>query len=75
MADVDDKRHKAAKNEYKNIARDNWVNKYSLRLLKLWLQQPTPFDIACTYTVQIKEDIADFYEDPLKRKFIEETYN
>jgi hypothetical protein len=29
---------------------------------------------ACTYTAHIKEDLAEFYEDPLKKKFIETTY-
>ena len=75
MADVDGKSQKIPKSRENDIARDRWIHKYSLKLLKLWLQQQTSFDIACAYTTQIKEDLADFYEDPLKRKFIEATYN
>ena len=57
-----------------NIAKDEWIQKYSNRLLGLWLQQQTPFAVTCTYKTQIKEDLAEFYEDPLKKKFIEKTY-
>jgi hypothetical protein len=67
-------RKKAAKPEADNIARDKWLQKYSQRLLRLWLQRQTPFGVACAYTEHIKEDLAEFYEDPLKKKFIETTY-
>ncbi|MBN1804012.1 MAG: hypothetical protein JW837_02055 [Sedimentisphaerales bacterium] len=73
MANADDMK-KVATSEENNITRDKWIHIYSGRLLRHWLQQKTPFDIACAYTIQIKEDLADFYEDPLKRKFIEMTY-
>jgi len=69
------KKLKAAKSRKNNITRDKWIHIYSLNLLKLWLKQQAPFDVACTYTAQIKEDLAGFCEDPLKRKFIEATYN
>ena len=81
MADVDNikqyekkERQKAAKPKVDNIAKDKWLQKYSHQLLRLWLQRQTPFGVACTYTAQIKEDLGDFYEDPLKRTFIETTY-
>ena len=57
-----------------NTDKDKWLRKYSNRLLGLWLQQQTPFGITCTYKTQIKEDLAEFYADPLKKKFIENTY-
>jgi hypothetical protein len=75
MADVDEKRQKASNSRQSDITREKWIHIYSLKLLKLWLQQQTPFEIACNYTAQIKEDLADFYEHPLKRRFIEATYN
>ena len=73
MADVDEKQ-RVATSEENDIARDRWIHIYSNRLLRHWLRQQTPFDITCAYTTQIKEDLADFYEDPLKRMFIETTY-
>jgi hypothetical protein len=57
-----------------NTDKDKWLRKYSNRLLGLWLQQQTPFGITCSYKTQIKEDLAEFYADPLKKKFIEKTY-
>jgi len=81
MADVDNikqyekkERQKAAKPNVDNIAKDKWLQKYSHQLLRLWLQRQTPFGVACTYRAQIKEDLGDFYEEALKRKFIEKTY-
>jgi len=67
-------RYKAAKSEVSNTKKDKWLQKYSRRILRLWLQRQAHFGITCTYTTQIEEDLAGFYEDPLKRKFIETTY-
>ena len=57
-----------------DIAKKKWIQKYSRRLLKLWLGRQTPFGVAGTYAEHIKEDLAEFYENPLKKKFIETTY-
>jgi hypothetical protein len=51
-----------------------WIQKYSQRILKQWLRRQTPLGIACTYAEHIKEDLARFYDNPLKRIFIETTY-
>ena len=51
-----------------------WLQEYSNRLLKLWLQWQTTLGVTSTYAEKIKEDLAVFYEDPLKRMFIEATY-
>jgi methionyl-tRNA synthetase len=67
-------RLKAAKSEVNNITKDKWLQKYSHQILRLWLQRQMPFGITCNYTAQIEEDLAEFYEDPLKRKFIDTTY-
>jgi hypothetical protein len=75
MAEVDDERRKVVKSEENDITRDKWIHIYSNRLLRHWLQQKTPFDVAGSYTAQIREELDDFYEDPLKRKFIEATYD
>lgn len=56
------------------IKKQEWLEKHSHCLLEQWLQWQTPLGIAYAYAGQIKEDIAEFYEDPLKRMFIEATY-
>jgi len=58
-----------------DIRKKKWLQKYSRRLLRGWLQWQTPLGIACAYAERIKEDLAEHYEDPLKRMFIETTYN
>ena len=54
--------------------KEQWLQQYSDRLLKLWHQWQTPLGVACSYAQQIRTDLAEFYEDPLKRRFIENTY-
>ena len=56
------------------IKKRTWLEKYSRRLLDQWLRWQTPLGITYAYADQIREDLAEFYEDPLKRMFIEATY-
>lgn len=62
-------------NAHSDIRKKRWIQKYSHRLLRLWLRWQTPLGIACTYAEQIEKDLADFYDEPLKRIFIETTYH
>jgi hypothetical protein len=61
-------------NAQSNISKKIWVQKYSYRMLKLWLQRQSPLGIARTYIEQIEKDLAEYYDEPLKRIFIESTY-
>jgi len=56
------------------VKRENWTQKYAVRILKLWLKWETPLGIAQSYAAKIRNDLASFYDDPLKRMFIEATY-
>ena len=67
--------HPQRTNTESDIARKKWVQKYSHRLLRLWLCRRTPFGVARAYAGHIKECLTEFYEDTLKRTFIETTYH
>ena len=54
--------------------KQKWLQIYSHRLFSQWFQWQTPLGITYSYAEQIREDLAKFYEDPLKRMFIEATY-
>jgi hypothetical protein len=56
------------------MEREKWTQKYAVRILKVWLRWETPLGVAGAYISKIKGDLAEFYEDPLKRLFIEATY-
>ena len=58
-----------------DMGKKKWLQKYSCRLLRLWLQRGAPLGVPPVYIRQIKEDLAKFYDDPLKRMFIETTYD
>lgn len=54
--------------------KENWLQKYASRILRIWSHWQTPLGVAGAYINQIKQDLATFYDDPLKRMFIEKTY-
>jgi len=67
-------------NTFKNINdtekdKEKWLQKYASRILTHWSQWQTPLGIACDYIDKIKKDLVRFYDDPLKRLFIEATYD
>jgi len=58
-----------------DISKEKWLEKYSSQMLGLWSQWQTPLGVARAYASQIKKDLAKFYDDPLKRMFVEATYS
>jgi hypothetical protein len=55
-------------------AREMWLQKYASRILVVWAGWRTPLGVAPAYADRIKKDLARFYDDPLKRLFIEASY-
>ena len=60
--------------QLREINKEKWLCKYASRILQLWSKWHTPLGIANVYTVEIKEYLANFYDDPLKKMFIESSY-
>ena len=56
------------------ICKEEWVQYYADRMLKLWQGWQTRLGVARDYVEQVKADRAELYEDPLKRMFVEGTY-
>jgi hypothetical protein len=54
--------------------KERWLQKYASRILMVWSHWQTPLGVTCGYTHKIKMDLGRFYDDPLKRMFIEATY-
>jgi len=57
-----------------HISKEEWLQQYADRILKVWLKWQTPLGVARDYVEQLKNDLAEFYEEPLKKIFIETTY-
>lgn len=55
-------------------AKESWLQEYAGRILDHFLQWQTPLGISPAYAGKIKTDLDKFYDDPLKRLFIEATY-
>ncbi len=58
----------------RDTAREKWLQKHADRMLAIWSQWQTPLGVAPAYTTYITADLAQFYDDPLKRMFIEASY-
>ena len=57
-----------------HMCKEEWIQHYAERMLKLWLMWQTRLGVARDYVEQLKADLAELYEEPLKRMFIETTY-
>jgi hypothetical protein len=57
-----------------DVGKRKWLQKYSRRLLRHWLRWQTPLGVTPVYVGKIEADLARFYDEPLKRMFIEATY-
>ena len=55
-------------------SKNEWAHHHATKIHAFWLQWQSPLGIAYNYIEQIKNDLMEFYDDPLKRTFIETTY-
>ena len=56
------------------MCKEDWIQHYADRMLGLWQAWQTRLGVARDYLEQLKADLAELYEEPLKRMFIEATY-
>lgn len=56
------------------MCKEEWIQHYADRMITLWLKWQTRLGVAWDYVEQLKTDLAELYEEPLKRMFIEATY-
>jgi len=56
------------------LSKDEWLCTYTQQILHVWRGRQTPLGLAPTYARYIRKDLAVFYEQPLMRAFIEQTY-
>ena len=54
--------------------KEEWIKYYSNQIFGLWVKWTTPLGISHQYLKQVKQELSEYYKEPLKRKFIEATY-
>lgn len=57
-----------------NTSKNQWIQMYAEKMLNAWKTWQGALGVADAYIEQIKEDLSLFYDDPLERAFIENTY-
>ena len=56
------------------LTKEDWIQRYTNRILKAWFRQEAPLGLAWAYANWICMDLAECHGKPLMRAFIEETY-
>jgi ribosomal protein L32E len=59
----------------KSHTKKEWLEHHSNRIFSLWLGWRTPLGISSQYLERVKQELSEYYKEPLKRKFIEATYH
>ena len=58
----------------KSETKEEWLKHYSDQIFSLWLRWQTPLGISHLYIERVMQELSEYYNEPLKRKFIEATY-
>ena len=57
------------------IPKEDWINDYAIRILTMWRDQQGPLgQVSNEYIEQLKEDLAEYFEETLKKELIEATF-
>lgn len=54
--------------------KQEWIQRYTHRILAAFDRWQTPLGIGADYAEHLEQQLADFYDDPLKKDLIEATY-
>ena len=56
-------------------AKEDWIEKYALKILGMWQVNHTPLGgVDDGYIAKLREDLAGYFDDPLKKSLIETSY-
>jgi len=58
----------------KQQSKEDWIEHYASQMLRLFSTWGTCLGVSRQYLLLLREQLADFYEHPLKKSFIEATY-
>ena len=57
------------------LTKDDWIGQYASRILQMWRQRQGPLGrVDEGYLEQLKEELEQYFDDPLKRSLIETSY-
>ena len=56
------------------ISKEEWMHEYAQRILRMWQTWQTPLGVDDRYCEVLKEQLSEYFDDPLKRELIEATY-
>lgn len=56
------------------VSKERWAQHYANRVYRRLVRRQTCLGVSSAYPVRLSRDLARWYDDPLKRTFIEATY-
>ncbi|HIJ67235.1 MAG TPA: hypothetical protein HPP87_02960 [Planctomycetes bacterium] len=57
-----------------DVTKQAWIDKYAERILNVWLNLKSPLGVDGRYSKLVKDQLDEYFDDPLKRGLIETTY-
>ena len=68
------RKHRVGRLAASALTKEDWIQRYTSRILKAWFRQDAPLGLAWAYANWIRMDLSKCHGKPLMRAFIEETY-
>ncbi len=59
---------------FTDISKQSWIDIYSGKILRMWGRWESPLGIDEDYLSQLKNELSEYFDDPLKRALIESSY-
>ena len=56
------------------ISKEEWMQEYAQRILNMWQTRQPPLGIDDGYCEVLKDQLSEYFDDPLKRELIEASY-
>lgn len=57
-----------------DISKQSWIDIYSSKILRIWGHWQSPLGIDENYLLELKSELGEYFDDPLKRSLIENSY-
>ena len=67
-------RREVVRQQTTEVAKQIWVDEYAERILRYWQNWPGPLGIDKQYMGALRIQLEEFFDEPLKRELIENSY-
>jgi hypothetical protein len=55
-------------------SKEQWLDEYADRIMKIWQNWETPLGVDDDYSLTVRKQLTEYFDDPLKKELIESSY-